>query len=102
MSRRIDALTGVSVAFPDQMQVLQPQLDRARGQEVRLSAQLERAVRQRDEAHRIADLAARRVQALEAYLLEIGQRPLSSDAGELPAVPSDTLDQRGLGDGERS
>nr|WP_229832516.1 SpoIIE family protein phosphatase [Streptomyces narbonensis] len=98
LSRRIDALTGVSVAFPDQMQVLQPQLDRARGQEVRLSAQLERAVRQRDEAHRIADLAARRVQALEAYLLEIGQRPLSSDAGELPAVPSDTLDQRGLGD----
>ncbi|MBT2445584.1 serine/threonine-protein phosphatase [Streptomyces sp. ISL-43] len=80
------------------MQALQPQLERARGQEVRLNAQLERAVRQRDEAQRIADLAARRVQALEAYLLEIGQRPYSSEAGELPAVPSGALDQRGLGE----
>ncbi|WP_405983065.1 SpoIIE family protein phosphatase [Streptomyces sp. NBC_00158] len=97
LSRRIDALTAGSTAFPGQMQALQPRLDRARGQEVRLSAQLERAVRQRDEAQRIADLAARRVEALEAYLLEIGQRPPSSDAVEIQAAPSDALDQRGLG-----
>ncbi|MCM1972540.1 PP2C family protein-serine/threonine phosphatase, partial [Streptomyces sp. G1] len=96
LSRRIDALTTARV--PGQMQVLQPQLDRARGQEVRLGAQLERAVRQRNEAQRIVDIAARRVEALEAYLLEIGQRPLFGDAGEIQATPSDALGQRGLGE----
>lgn len=97
LSRRIDALTTGSATLPGQMQLLQPHLDRARGQEVRLSAQLERAVRQRDEAQRIADLAARRVEALEAYLLEVGQWPLAGDAVEIQAAPSDALDQRGPG-----
>ncbi|MFB6534870.1 SpoIIE family protein phosphatase [Streptomyces noursei] len=98
LSRRIDALTGVSVTPPDQAYALQPQLERARGQEVRLSAQLERAVRQRDEAQRIADLAARRVQTLEAYLLEIGQQPMAGDAGDQPAIPSDVVAHGGPGE----
>ncbi len=91
LSRRIDALTGDSVHSRDPMRSLQPLLERARDQEARLSAQLERAVRQRDEAQRIADLAARRVQMLEAYLLDIGQQPLDSDAGDLPAIPADAI-----------
>ncbi|MDX2698386.1 ATP-binding SpoIIE family protein phosphatase [Streptomyces ipomoeae] len=91
LSRRIDVLSGVSVHSPDPMRALRPQLERARGQEARLSAQLERAVRQRDEAQRIADLAARRVQMLEAYLLDIGRKPLASDVGDLPAIPADAI-----------
>ncbi|TQE35988.1 hypothetical protein Sipo8835_11420, partial [Streptomyces ipomoeae] len=91
LSRRIDVLSGVSVHSPDPMRALRPQLERARGQEARLSAQLERAVRQRDEAQRIADLAARRVQMLEAYLLDIGRQPLASDVGDLPAIPADAI-----------
>ncbi|MFI9296620.1 ATP-binding SpoIIE family protein phosphatase [Streptomyces gardneri] len=91
LSRRIDALTGVGLPAPAQMHALQPQLVRARDQETRLGAQLERAVSQRDEAQRIADLAARRVQMLEAYLLESGQQPLGSDAADLPAIPVDAI-----------
>ncbi|MDF9814234.1 serine phosphatase RsbU (regulator of sigma subunit)/anti-sigma regulatory factor (Ser/Thr protein kinase) [Streptomyces sp. SPB162] len=101
LSRRVDALTGVGVSSGDPARVFRPQLERARGQEVRLSVQLERAVRQRDEAHRIADLAARRVQTLEAYLLDAGQRPPGSDAEVLPAAPSDLVAHEGLG-GDRA
>ncbi|MEU4737693.1 SpoIIE family protein phosphatase [Streptomyces fradiae] len=91
LSRRIDARTGVGVYSPDPTRALQPQLKRARDQEARLSAQLERAVSQRDEAQRIADLAARRVQMLEAYLLDIGQQPLVSDAGDLAVISADAV-----------